>query len=67
MNEVKENTGVWLFRSFYIGFRDKSAMGTFRDATISSLKTAPRTARTFELNLVLRGNKQRSGGIIPSP
>ncbi|MBL0336638.1 MAG: PorP/SprF family type IX secretion system membrane protein [Chitinophagaceae bacterium] len=70
--DVILNAGLWYWSSNaivpYLGFTyGNFQVGVTYDVTISSLKTAPRTARTFELNLVLRGNKQRSSGIIPSP
>lgn len=71
-NEVILRAGLWYWSANavvpYVGFNyGNFQVGVTYDVTISSLKTAPRTARTFELNLILRGNKQKSNGIIPSP
>ena len=74
-NEEKDiiiNAGLWYWSNNavipYVGFGyGNFQIGLTYDITISQLKDSPRKAQTFELCLVLRGNTDKSNGVIPSP
>lgn len=66
------NAGLWYWSNNavipYIGFGyGNFQLGLTYDITISNLKAAPKKAQTFELCLILRGNTDKSNGVIPSP
>jgi type IX secretion system PorP/SprF family membrane protein len=70
--EIIFNAGLWYWSNNalipYVGLTyEKLQIGLSYDITSSKLKIAPKTARTYELCLILRGGSKKNDGIIPSP
>ena len=65
------NAGLWYWSNNalipYFGFTYKSfQVGVTYDLTVSKLAAGQRRPNTFEISLILRGDK-RNDGVIPCP
>jgi type IX secretion system PorP/SprF family membrane protein len=70
-DNIMVNAGLWYWSNNalipYFGFTYKSfQVGVTYDLTVSKLAAGQRRPNTFEISLILRGEK-RNGGVIPCP
>ena len=69
--DVIINAGLWYWSGNsitpYIGYQyNHLQLGLSYDLTISKLRDAPKRANSFELSIILRGEKPKTG-VIPCP